>query len=62
MPLPCHGSCHGEFPPVASTAYKKPLRVKKPQVRTGGLGLSRGSRLGESNPRPTHYEKPGTLL
>jgi hypothetical protein len=30
--------------------------TKNPQARTGDLGPERESRLGESNPRPTHYE------
>jgi hypothetical protein len=30
--------------------------------KTLGTGLLRRSRLGESNPRPTHYEQPGTPL
>jgi len=36
----------------ARAGCEKPLRA----------GLSRRSRLGESNPRPTHYEKPGAPL
>jgi|SRR6516225_3469350 len=49
---------HLTHPRGAFERIAAPGRSEKPL----GAGLSWRSRLGESNPRPTHYEKPGKAL
>ena len=52
------GGTMGAYEPHREAFERNPNwnRMRKPL----GAGLSGWSRLGESNPRPTHYEKPGT--